>query len=229
MSWSTDSEAPASEAPFGRNFAGDTGELSIETRRVLVQLLLGPALDAERHTKLWPALLRDERVVRARLHELFLELIVDRDQRVAYTRQVVDAELEFPVLLRKAPLTFLQSALVIYLREQLIVAEARGERAVVSRTELIEHLSAYEPANNRDQAKFAKQAAGAVDRAKDLSVLRRLRGADERFEVSPTLKLLFSAEEIQSLTATYRQLVERGALRETSEDDDGFADEEVGE
>lgn len=229
MSWSTDSEEPASDPPFERSFAADTGELSIETRRVLVQLLLGPALDAERHTKLWPALLRDERVVRARLHELFLELVVDRDQRVAYTRQVVDAELEFPVLLRKAPLTFLQSALVLYLREQLIVAEARGERAVVSRAELIEHLSAYEPTHNRDQAKFMKQAAGAVDRAKDLNLLRKLRGADERFEVSPTLKLLFSAEEILSLTATYRELVERGALRDTSEAEDSFADEEAGE
>lgn len=54
-------------------FGGDTGELPIETRRVLVQLLLGPALDAQRQNKLWPVLLRDERVLRSRLHELFLD------------------------------------------------------------------------------------------------------------------------------------------------------------
>jgi hypothetical protein len=235
MSWSTEgpdelSELSCeSEASAARSFAGDTGELPVETRRVLVQLLLGPALDAERHTKLWPALLRDERAVRSRLHELFLELIVDRDQQVAYTRQVVDAELDIPVLLRKAPLTFLQSALVLYLREQLIVAEARGERAVVSRSELVEHLSAYEPANNRDQAKFGKQVGGAVDRAKELNLLRKLRGEEERFEVSPTLKLLFSAEEIQSLTATYRALVERGGVRadDDDDDDDGPGQEEA--
>ena len=223
MSWSTEAQdelddhlgaASAAQSDAARSFAGDTGELPVETRRVLVQLLLGPALDAQRHTKLWPVLVRDERVLRARLHELFLELIIDRDQQVAYTRQVVDAELEIPVLLRKAPLTFLQSALVLYLREQLIVAEARGERAVVSRAELVEHLCAYEPANNRDQAKFGRQVGGAVDRAKDLNLLRKLRGEEERFEVSPTLKLLFSAEEIHSLTATYRALVERDALRE---------------
>ena len=218
MSWSTevhDEEAlESADAPATRSFAGDTGELPIETRRVLVQLLLGPTLDSQRQTKLWPVLLRDERVVRARLHELFLELIIDRDQQVAYTRQVVDADLDIPVLLRKASLTFLQSALLLYLREQLIVGEARGERAVVSRAELIEHLSAYEPAHNRDQAKFAKQAAGAVERAKELSLLRKLRGGEDRFEVSPTLKLLFSADEIQTLTATYRALVEHGGVRE---------------
>ena len=222
MSWSTEEHAPSEvegdtahgAGNPGRSFVGDTGELPIETRRVLVQLLLGPALDAQRHTKLWPVLSRDERILRARLHELFLELIVDREQQVAYTRQVVDAELEIPVILRKAPLTFLQSALVLYLREQLILAEARGERAVVARAELAEHLSAYEPAHNRDQAKFGRQVEGAVDRAKELNLLRKLRGAEERFEVSPTLKLLFSAEEIQGLTATYRALVAGGGARE---------------
>lgn len=224
MSLSTEAEGAAllegaEEQHASRSFAGDTGELPIETRRVLVQLLLGPALDAQRQTKLWPVLLRDERVVRSRLHDLFLELVIDRDQQVAYTRQVVDPEIEIPVLLRKASLTFLQSALLLLLREQLILAEARGERAVVSRAELVEHLSAYEPAQNRDQAKFAKQAAGAVERAKELNLLRKLRGGDERYEVSPTLKLLFSAEEIQALTATYQTLVARGALGEPASSD----------
>jgi hypothetical protein len=224
MSWSTEGQeaGAAVREPTEhalRSFAGDTGELPLDTRRVLVQLLLGPALDAQRHTKLWPVLLRDERAVRSRLHELFLELVIDHDQQVAYTRQVVDPELEIPVLLRKASLTYLQSALLLFLREQLILAEARGERAVVSRTELIEHLSAYEPAQNRDQAKFGKQAAGAVERAKELNLLRKLRGEEERYEVSPTLKLLFSAEEIQALTATYQGLVARGGVAHESVSD----------
>lgn len=233
MSWSTEArEEPGSvrssdEAPAQGpvTFADDTGELPLEARRVLVQLLLGPALDAQRQTKLWPVLLRDERVLRSRLHELFLELVIDRDQQVAYTRQVVDPELEIPVLLRKASLTFLQSALLLRLREELILAEARGERAVVSRPALIEHLAAYEPAHNRDQAKFSKQAAGAVERAKELNLLRKLRGADERFEVSPTLKLLFSAQEIQGLTATYQALVARGGVRD--EGDSSLDEEEA--
>jgi len=212
-------QAMAEESVTRNTFAGDTGQLPLETRRVLVQLLLGPSLDAQRQTKLWPVLLRDEQGVRARLHELFLELVVDREQQVAYTRQVVDPELEIPVLLRKASLTFLQSALLLFLREQLIMAEARGERAAVSRTELAEHLSAYEPTHNRDQAKFGKQVAGAIERAKELSLLRKLRGTEERCEVSPTLKLLFSAEEIQALTATYRGLVDADG----SYDDEAFA------
>src|SRR5688500_3396504 len=90
------------EPHAGVIFAGDTGELPMETRRVLVHLLLGPALDAQRQTKLWPVLLRDERVLRSRLHELFLELVIDYEQGVAFTRQVVDEAADVPVLLRKA-------------------------------------------------------------------------------------------------------------------------------
>jgi hypothetical protein len=197
-------------------FSGDKGELPIDTRRVLVQLLLGPALDAQRQNKLWPILLRDERVLRSRLHELFLELVVDHDQQVAFTRQVVDPEVEMPLLLRRASLTFIQSALVLFLREQLTAADARGERAVLSRDEMVEHLRAYEREDNTDQAKVTRQALSAIERCKELNLLRRLRSGEERYEVSPTLKLLFPAEEIQALMRAYANLAERVARGELS-------------
>lgn len=200
-------------------FSGDTGALPMDTRRVLVHLLLGPALDAERQTKLWPVLLRDERVLRSRLHELFLELVVDREQRVAFTRQVVDEAADVPVLLRKAALTFVQSALVLFLRQQLTQADARGERAVVSHEEMREHLRVFEQDKNVDRAKFERQANNAVEKAAQLNLIRRLRGEDARYEVSPALKLLFPAEEIHALTETYLRLSQRGAS-------DALADEE---
>ncbi len=209
-SWTEAAQEP--DAPSGQGtpvFRGDLGGLPLDTRRVLVHLLLGPALDAQRQTKLWPVLLRDEQVLRARLHELFLELVIDRDQQVAFTRQVVDEEVDPPILLRKAPLTFLQSALLLFLRQQLTQADARGERAVVSRQEMMEHLSVFERERNADQARFERQVHGAVEKAAQLNLIRRLRGGEERYEVSPTLKLLFPAEEIQALTRTYAQLAER--------------------
>jgi hypothetical protein len=209
---SSEGEAPIAQQPGDAGFfAGDTGELSMDTRRVLVHLLLGPALDAQRQTKLWPVLLRDERVLRSRLHELFLELVVDHEQRVAFTRQVVDEAADVPVLLRKQALTFVQSALVLFLRQQLTQADARAERAVVSQEEMREHLRAFERDGNVDRAKFERQASGAVEKAAQLNLIRRLRGDDDRYEVSPALKLLFPAEEIQALTATYERLAQSGA------------------
>ncbi len=208
MSSQTDDGAPMAAAgpPGDGLFGGDTGALPMDTRRVLVHLLLGPALDAERQTKLWPVLLRDERVLRSRLHELFLDLVVDHEQRVAFTRQVENDANDVPVLLRKAALTFVQSALLLFLRQQLTQADARGERAVVSREEMREHLRVFERDRNLDRAKFERQADNAVEKAVQLNLIRRLRGEDERYEVSPALKLLFPAEQIQALTETYARL-----------------------
>ena len=200
-----DADEGAGNAPF----AGDTGQLPLLTRRVLVQLLLGPSIDATRQRRLWPILLRDQVVLRSRLHELFLELVIDHEQQVAFTRQVVAEDIDAPILLRKANLTFLETVLVLFLRQRLTEAEAQGERAVVSAVEMQEHLGVFERAANPDQARFGRQILSAIEKAKRLSLLRALTGADKRFEVSPTLKLLFPAEQIQALSRTYLELLVR--------------------
>lgn len=238
-SWTEETEAPGDGAASGSDaadggkrkeaataFTGDTGSLPIDTRRVLVQLLLGPSVDARRQSKLWPVLLRDEAVIRSRLHELFLEVVIDHEQHVAFTRQVTTEELEVPILLRKASLTFLETALLLFLRQRLTQADAQAERAVVSLSDMQEHLGVFERDNNPDHAKFARQVVNAVDKAKKLSLLQRIRSSDERYEVSPTLKLLFSAEEIQQLSRTYEQLLR--APQTTGEPDATVADGAVG-
>ncbi len=194
--------APPSTALFG----GDSGELPLDTRRVLVQLLSGPALDGRRHAKLWPVLLRDEQAVKRRLAELFLELVVDRDMQVAFTRQADTGDLEVPLLLRRAQLTFIDSVLILYLRQRLTQADAHGERAVVSTPEMVENLTLYERAASTDRAGFAKRVHASVEKVKKHNILQKIRASDERYEIAPTLKLLFSAEEIQSLTLLYQRM-----------------------
>ena len=138
-------------------YHGDSGELSLESRRVLVQLLAGPSLDGQRHSKLWPFLIRDEAAIRGRLSELFLQLVIDRDLQVAFTRQAETGDLEVPRLLRRANLTFLDSILLLHLRQRLTHAEAHGDRAVVSTDEIVELLGVYEQAGNTDRALFEKR------------------------------------------------------------------------
>ena len=207
-------------ASVNGTFAGDTGQLPLETRRVLVQLLLGPSIDATRQRLLWPVLLRDEAVLRSRLHDLFLELVVDTDQQVAFTRQVVAEDIDAPVLLRKAHLTFLETALVLFLRQRLTQADAAGERAVVSYEDMQAHLRVFERVANPDQARFGRQVIGAIEKAKKLSLVRLLPGGQQRFEVSPTLKLLFPAEAIQALTQTYQALLNGGVQPSVALDTD---------
>jgi hypothetical protein len=187
-------------------YQGDSGELSLDARRVLVQLLAGPSLDGQRHSKLWPILIRDEAALRSRLSELFLQLVIDRDLQVAFTRQAETGDLEVPRLLRRANLTFLDSILLLHLRQRLTQAEAHGDRAVVSTDEIVEFLGVYEQAGNTDRALFEKRIHASIEKIKKHSILRKIRSSEDRFEISPTLKLLFSAEEIQVLTRIYQDM-----------------------
>jgi len=203
-------------------FIGDTGELDLDTRRALVQLLSGPCLDGQRHSKLWSALVHNEGIIRRRLADLFLELVIDRGMQVAFTRQADTGELEVPTLLRRSRLTFVDSVMLLFLRRQLVQAESHGERAVVSKEEIVEHLNLYERTANTDKAGFAKRIHASIEKFKERSILQKMLRSEDRYEVSPTLKLLFSAEEIQALTGLYKRMAdgELSINEEQNEEDD---------
>ncbi|WP_155518721.1 DUF4194 domain-containing protein, partial [Xanthomonas euvesicatoria] len=92
--------------------------------------------------------------------------------------------------------------------QQLAEADTRGERAVVDEAQLVEALSVYEKNVSTDRAGFARRVMTAIGKMRDNQLLSRLRGSEERYEVSPVLKLLFSAEDVQALVVAYRGLRE---------------------
>jgi hypothetical protein len=210
---SQDAASLESEAKF----AGDTGTLPIPARRVLVRLLQGPSLDARRHEKLWEIFKRHEKALKSRLHDMFLDLVVDDESKVAFTRQVVSDEVDVPILLRKQSLSFVESVLLLFLRQKLTHSDAQAERAVIDEGEMIEYLRAYERSDNVDISRYGRQMEGAIEKAKKLGVLLKLPGAEDRFEVSATLRLLFPVEEIQALTEAFRAHLPAGAVTDVSE------------
>lgn len=213
-----DSGAGADNEAVGL-FPNDVGALPAPARRVLVQLLHGPTLDRERHPMLWPELLIHRQVIASRLSELFLELMLDQDLGVAFTRQVYAEEGEFPRLLRRIPLTLIDSALVLHLRQQLARAQARNERCVVSREDLGVHLALYARVDIKDEAGFDKRVRASIDKMVKHSLLHKMRNSDGRYEVAVTLKLLFPAEAVQSLNEQYLQLLAGGNLQADDEDE----------
>lgn len=227
MNWSEHDAAalpgaePGTEAeqrPVNTLFMGDSGELPLDTRRALVQLLAGPSLDGRRHSKLWPVLIRDEVPIRRRLADLFLELVIDPDVQVAFTRQADAGELDVPILLRRAQLTFIDSILLLHLRQRLTQADSHGDRAVVATDEIMEFLILYERASSTDRAGFMKRVHASIEKIKKHNILQKIRSSDDRYEISPTLKLLFSAEEIQVLTGLYQRMA-AGEISVTAQTD----------
>ena len=157
--------------------------------------------------------MRDEAVVCRRLADLFLELVIDQNQKIAFTRQADVGGLEAPVLLRRMPLTFLDSVVLLFLRQRLTQADVRGERAVVEGFEIVEQVAPYERVATTDHAGFSKKIQASVEKMKKSSILQKIRGSEDRYEISPTLKLLFSAEDIAQLIQQYRALAEAPRTR----------------
>lgn len=207
-------------------YIGDHSTLPMDTRRVLMQLLLGPALEAQRHSILWPVLLRDEKIIRCRLSELFLDLVLDQELQIAFTRRADTGELEVPSLLRRAQLTFIDTAFILYLRQRLTQADTQGTRAVIAADEIMENLLPYERSASTDHAGFAKRVHASIEKLKKYNILQKIRASEDRFEISPALKLLFSAEEIQALTRLYRNMSGFNQTQESDQENSIPDDEE---
>jgi hypothetical protein len=131
---------------------------------------------------------------------------------VAFTRQADVGDADSPVLLRRSQLTFLDSVLLLYLRQCLTQADTKGERAVVSVDEILEHLNIYQAAASTDRAGFAKRIHASIEKMKKNNMLQKIRASEDRFEVSPTLKLLFSAEQIQQLARLFDRMASGEAI-----------------
>src|SRR5260370_24415354 len=154
---------------------------------------------------------------------MFIELGNEREFQVAFTRRAEVGDLEAPVLLRVAHLTFLDSVLVLFLRQRLTEADAQGQRAVVSIEEMVQHLSVFERSVNTDRAGFNRRTQASIEKIKKHSILQKIRSAHDRFEISPTLKLLFSAEEILALTQIYQRMASGEAVTTEPRDEEAEA------
>lgn len=203
----------------------DRGRLPEATRRVLVNLLQGPYLARVSHPNLWPALVGNEDLVRERLGDLFLDLVLDQETGVAFIRPMTDEEARLPRTIRSMPLTFVDTILLLFLRERLL--RSGGGRVFVGRDEIDEHLEVYRSADDTNLAQYGKRVNASVAKLKDNSILRSTR-EDDRFEISPVLGLVFDAEVVRAVTAELRGLADTGAPGEAAEPrEPGAGPEEV--
>ena len=206
-------DAPAQDPPAhaggagpGALWDGDPGSLPRGTRRTLVRLLQGPYLTAELHPELWNSLLADEVAIRRRLGDLFLELVLDREAGLAFTGNAQDPTGESPSVMRTLPLTLVDTVLLLHLRTLLLRTTTPGERVFVDRGEIDDHLTVYRPHVSTDHSGFMRRVSSSIDKLKRASLLRET-DVPERYEISPVLALVFSADEVAAVAAEYRRLL----------------------
>ena len=184
---------------------GDSGELPERTRRVLLRLVRGPYLAGSREAQLWSVLVSDEAVIRSRLADLFLELVIDRDNEFAFVR---NAPLDdAPRAVRSEALTFLDTAMLLILRQTLLSEEGRG-RVIVGQVEVFEQLAVFRTAD-RDEKDFAGRLNSSWNKMQNkLRVLHAV--GDDRAEISPVLRLIVDAEQIRAIAAEYQRIASDG-------------------
>lgn len=187
---------------------GDTGVLSERSRRTLLELIKGPYVSGAKAPALWSALLADESAIRSRLHELFLDLVVDRVGEFAFVRNVSTDELTVPRTVRTASLTFLDTAMLLVLRQMLLAGEADG-RVIVGQEEVFEQLRVYRTVD-RDESDFDKRLNSSWQNMKNKLRVIHQAGTEDRAEISPVLRLIVDADQIRAIGAEYRRIAESG-------------------
>lgn len=210
--------------PSAGLWEGDRGVLREASRRALLELLRGPYLSGRRRPNLWQALLADEYAIRSRLHELFLEVVIDREEEFAFIRKVETEELSVPSALRSESMTFLDTAMLLVLRRHLLSA-AGERRAIIGRDELFDQLSIY---REGDDAKWAKRMNSSWSKLhRNYSVLHKVD--EDRSEISPVLKVIIDAEQAEAFTELYQSIAERHAAAGSEPDgadESAFGDED---
>jgi len=208
---------------------GDTGELSEISRRALLELVKGPYLSATKSSLLWSALLADEGPITSRLHELFLDLVVDRVAGFAFVRNAETGDLDSPATVRTHSLTFIDTVMLLVLRQMLLASES-DVRVIVGRDDVFDQLRVYRT-DDRDERDFDKRLnASWVKMRNTLRVIYSAGRADEedRVEISPVLRLIVDADQVNAIAGVYRRIVETGGTVIDEIDDDDRDDDEAG-
>jgi hypothetical protein len=198
----------------GALWPGDKGTLPEASRRALAQLVKGPYLSAERHGGLWQALTEDMGAIESRLADLFLELVVDQEAGVAFIRGVRAEDVKIPQVVRSRNLTFIQTALLLHLR-QLQVRAAPGETVIAGLEEVADYLEVYRPSQGIDTPLLKKRVKSAWEAMHELGLLHKT-STEERSAISPTLRLIFGPEEIERLTAEFERIAGAEAAEEAA-------------
>lgn len=207
-------------------YEGDTGSLSFEQRQLMVTLLRGPYLTQAERPNLWQTLINSRSVIEASLANLFLSLIVDEELGVAFCRQADVGDLEAPQLLRQFSLSYLDSVLLLELRQRLLTAQSKGEKAVIAQETIEELLKTFDVSAKTNERQFKSHVNAVIKRLTARKLLKKLGDNTNLYEICLALKLIFNVEEIVALKKAYQDKAEQD-FQNVEADDQLDEDEEI--
>lgn len=197
-------------------------------RRVLVYLMRQGVILAAENLKLFDLLCRYEAEIRRHLAEVYIQLVLDAKQGVAYIINLKSIQDEqenenqhlddFPVLIRKRTLTVYDTLILLVLRKYYQERETAGEHKIIIDVERIQSsLIPFIPLTNHD-SKDRKKLNAALEKFIEKKVLTGLRGEEGRYEITPIIRYVVNAEFLQSLLSEYQQLAAKAKLQQSEQE-----------
>jgi hypothetical protein len=207
--WSTGEEAgfiepvPMEDDPT-ELFAGDTGTLEVDVRRVLVRLLQRRFLLAEKSPAQWRTLLENQQIIESRLHDLFVRLVVDHDRGIAYKQQVRSGELDVPILLKDDPYNRAETLVLVHLRTVFQRERGTGETSArVDIEELEQTVLTYFDPDDHNLARGQREIRNAVQRLVTEGLLAEESAG--RYRITPLVEVVLSTEKLTELNQWLRE------------------------
>ena len=185
-------------------FAGDTGTLDVDVRKVLVRLLQRRFVLADKDPAQWRTLLENQQIIESRLHDLFVRLVVDHDRGIAYKQQVRSAESDVPILLKDDPYNRAETLVLVHLRTVFQRERGTGETSArVDIEELEQTVLTYFDPDDHNLARGQREIRSAVERlAKEGLLAEESAG---RYRITPLVEVVLSTEKLTELSRWLRE------------------------
>jgi hypothetical protein len=203
--WAETSDGAGIDGGNGHDPGLASDRLPEPARRALVSLLLNRYICRARHRVAWEGILTFENDLRARLDEMYLDLVVDHETEVAFKQQQ-DGE-DFPrVLRREKALSRDASFVLIFLRREYAFADPDDGPVMVTRDQIAEFLRPYREDGDSDDARFSRRVDAAINTlAKPWQILEPDPAVNYLFTISPVVVPLVGPDEMRRFEAAFRQ------------------------
>lgn len=200
-------------------FAGDTGTLPHEARKALTLVMARRYISAADHPSEWKALLTHQQILESRCHDMFIDLIVDRDFELAYKRQVREDGLSHAVLLRDEPYKRVETLLMLFVRTQFRQEHGAGQQAAyVDTEEIVDYALGFLAHDETNLAARRREIDNAI------ATLAREHVIDEvatgRYRILPVVEVLLPVDRLKELTRWLRDGPPGSVPVEDIEEDD---------
>lgn len=204
-----------------------------DARRVLVHLMRQGSVMASQKSKLFELLCRHESAIRKHLSEVYLRLVLDQKMGVAFvayqnekqndisdinvepgseenSENQDDPELdESTTLIPKRTLSLYDTLILLVLRKHYQDRESAGEQKITIDIERLEsYLTPFLPITDH-ASKDRKKLLARVKEMVKRKVLSTIRGADDRYEITPIIRYVVSASFLESMLAEYTLLAQQ--------------------